>query len=66
MATKTSNTKDKEAIKWLDKYLRYTDYLSTAQLYLKDNFFLERELKIITILYTNPLMNILKKKVLGL
>lgn len=36
---------DKKAIIWLEKYLRYTNYLSTAQLYLQDNFLLERKLK---------------------
>lgn len=29
---------------WLNLYLRYTDYLGAAQLYLKDNFFLHRPL----------------------
>ena len=31
--------------KWLEKYLRYVDYISAAQLYLKDNFFLKEKLK---------------------
>ena len=35
----------KEVLSWLPKYLRYTDYLSAAQLYLKDNFFLKEKLK---------------------
>ena len=35
----------KKALKWMEKYLRYTDYIGAAQLYLKDNFFLEKELK---------------------
>src|SRR3990167_3932358 len=30
---------------WLSKYLRYTNYLSAAELYLKDNFFLKEKLK---------------------
>lgn len=30
---------------WFEKYLRYTNYLGAAQLYLKDNFLLEEELK---------------------
>ena len=29
-----------------DKYLRYVDYISASQLYLKDNFFLEKKIKI--------------------
>ena len=29
------------AATWLKKFLRYTDYISAAQLYLKDNFFLK-------------------------
>src|SRR3989338_11166317 len=33
------------ALSWLKKYLRYTDYLGVAQLYLKDNYFLERPLQ---------------------
>ncbi len=36
----------KNAPEIIDKYLRYVDYISAAQLYLKDNFFLEKELKI--------------------
>lgn len=36
---------DEKAIDWLEKYLRYTNYLGAAQLYLKDNFLLEKELK---------------------
>lgn len=36
---------DRQALKWMQKYLRYTDYLGAAQLYLKDNFFLEEELE---------------------
>lgn len=35
-----------EVLSWLQKYLRYVDYLSAAQLYLKDNFFLKRPLKL--------------------
>lgn len=30
---------------WMKKYLRYTDYIGAAQLYLKDNFFLEEPLE---------------------
>ncbi len=42
---KINNQKlDKKAITWLEKYLRYTDYIGAAQLYLKDNFFLRRKL----------------------
>lgn len=37
--------KNFSARRWLKKYLRYTDYLGAAQLYLKDNFFLEEKLK---------------------
>jgi xylulose-5-phosphate/fructose-6-phosphate phosphoketolase len=39
------NNTDKKAVSWLEKYLRYVNYLGAAQLYLKDNFFLERPLK---------------------
>lgn len=46
--TTTKNIKNKniQISKYdgLKKYLRVTNYLSAAQLYLKDNFFLEREL----------------------
>lgn len=31
---------------WLDLYLRYTDYLGAAQLYLKDNFLLRKPLTV--------------------
>lgn len=31
--------------RWLKKYLRYTDYIGAAQLYLKDNFLLEEKLQ---------------------
>lgn len=37
---------DKRAKLWLDKYLRYVNYIGAAQLYLKDNFLLRRELKV--------------------
>lgn len=33
------------ARRWLKKYLRLTDYLGVAQLYLKDNFLLEKPLQ---------------------
>ena len=33
------------AVRWVKKFTRYTDYLGAAQLYLKNNFFLEEELK---------------------
>ncbi|MBD3360496.1 hypothetical protein GF366_01705 [Candidatus Peregrinibacteria bacterium] len=36
---------DNKAVKWIKKYLRYTDYLGAAQLYLKDNFLLEEKLE---------------------
>lgn len=36
---------DQKALKWLQNYLRYVDYIGAAQLYLKDNFFLERPLE---------------------
>jgi xylulose-5-phosphate/fructose-6-phosphate phosphoketolase len=35
----------KKAVQWMQKYLRYTDYIAAAQLYLKDNFFLRDELQ---------------------
>lgn len=34
----------KEVTQWFEKFLRYVDYISAAQLYLKDNFFLEKPL----------------------
>ncbi len=37
---------DSRALKWLKKYLRYVDYMGAAQLYLKDNFLLEKPLKL--------------------
>ncbi len=36
---------DSKALAWLQKYLRYTDYIGAAQIYLKDNFFLRDKLK---------------------
>lgn len=36
---------DQKALKWIEKYLRYTDYIGAAQLYLKDNFLLEDALR---------------------
>lgn len=36
---------NRKALKWFDSYLRYCDYLAAAQLYLKDNVFLKRELQ---------------------
>ncbi|HLG25694.1 MAG TPA: phosphoketolase family protein [Candidatus Gracilibacteria bacterium] len=41
----SSEKQDKRALAWLEKYLRYVNYLGAAQLYLKDNFLLERPLK---------------------
>lgn len=41
------NSKQSRGIKvisWFEKYLRYTDYLGAAQLYLKDNFLLREPL----------------------
>lgn len=35
----------KKAISWITKYLCYVDYLSAAQLYLCDNFFLKKPLQ---------------------
>ncbi len=35
----------RKAVDWLKKYLRYTDYLGTAQLYLKENFLLDESLE---------------------
>lgn len=35
---------DMQALKWMEKYRRYCDYMSAAMLYLKDNFFLEKKL----------------------
>jgi xylulose-5-phosphate/fructose-6-phosphate phosphoketolase len=36
---------DAGATAWLEKYLRYTDYIGAAQLYLRDNFLLRDKLK---------------------
>lgn len=33
------------SIQWIRNYLRYVDYIGAAQLYLKDNFFLEKPLR---------------------
>ncbi len=44
MAKKTKSM-DQRAIEWLPKYLRYVDYISAAQLYLKENTLLRKELK---------------------
>lgn len=38
--------KEKAQVKWLKNYMRYTNYISAAQLYLKDNFLLEEDLKV--------------------
>ncbi|MBI2634761.1 hypothetical protein HYW82_03795 [Candidatus Peregrinibacteria bacterium] len=35
---------DARVLSWMKKYLRLADYLGVAQLYLKENFFLEKEL----------------------
>ena len=47
--TKSSITKnklkEKKDFSPIKKYLRAVNYLSAAQLYLQDNFFLERELR---------------------
>ncbi len=45
----------KKQLNWIKKYLRYTNYISAAQLYLKDNFFLDKELK----------LNHIKERILG-
>jgi len=42
MATKSYKTQ----ATWLKKYLRLVNYIAVAELYLKDNFLLEKELKI--------------------
>lgn len=36
---------NKSALSWLKKYLRYTDYIGAAQLYLMGNFLLQSELR---------------------
>ena len=36
---------DLKARRWLRRYLRFVDYMGLAQLYLKDNYFLEEPLK---------------------
>lgn len=35
---------DQKALTWLKKYLRFTDYIAAAQLYLKENVYLEEKL----------------------
>lgn len=52
---KSSTVKDEKAIQWLEKYIRYVNYLGASQLYLKNNFLLEKELK----------MEHIKERVLG-
>jgi len=37
---------DKNVLNWMDKYLRYVDYLAAASLYLKDNVLLKDDLSI--------------------
>jgi len=39
-----SSVQDKKALKWFEKYRRYTDYMGVAMLYLRKNFTLEKEL----------------------
>ncbi|MBI4234916.1 phosphoketolase family protein [Candidatus Peregrinibacteria bacterium] len=36
---------DQKALNWMRKFCRYTDYIGAAQLYLKENFFLDEQLK---------------------
>ncbi len=36
---------DTKALKWIEKYLRFVDYIAAAQLYLKENFTLREPLK---------------------
>lgn len=36
---------DKQALAWMKKYLRFADYLGAAQLYLKDNYTLQKKLE---------------------
>lgn len=40
------NLKYWNVIKWMDKFLRYTDYIAASSLYLKENGLLRNELKI--------------------
>ncbi len=40
----TMNSQIRDAASWLEKYHRYTNYISAAMLYLKDNYLLEAEL----------------------
>ncbi len=42
---KTLDNKSKKDYSAIKKYIRAVNYISAAQLYLKDNFFLERELR---------------------
>jgi len=44
-----------KAVKWLEKYLRYVDYIAVAQLYLKNNQLLEHDL----------IANDIKERILG-
>ena len=45
--TKTAAAKkmDQKAISWLEKYLRYTDFIGAAQLYLKSNCLTRQSIK---------------------
>ncbi len=43
-STRDTRSRNSDILDLIEKYLRLTNYLSAAQLYLKDNFFLEREL----------------------
>lgn len=52
---KTLGDQDQRAVKWLEKYLRYVDYIGAAQLYLKENTLLRKELKV----------NHIKERILG-
>lgn len=37
---------DRAALVWMKKYLRFVDYMGAAQLYLKDNYWVERPLEV--------------------
>lgn len=39
-------TKDTQALTWIEKYLRYVDYIAAGSLYLKENYLLREKLKV--------------------
>ncbi|MCL4392887.1 phosphoketolase family protein [Patescibacteria group bacterium] len=44
-STRDTREKNNDVLDLIEKYVRLTDYLAAAQLYLKDNFFAEKDLE---------------------